>query len=105
MSDKLFNKDWEENKPADMDELIKSYEDSLPKKGYIVEIYKNWAEIIDNKNVSDHSNPMCIERKTLKINVENSIIGSIISTKKSKIISNINSFFEKVVVTNIKVIS
>lgn len=97
--------------------LIKKLEkEILPERGYISDISENWnnlikSDLINEKQqhlIVEKTHPTCLKYNkkfgcyTLYIKCKQSEIRSMILNNKDRIISNINSMFDKVVVNKIK---
>ena len=99
--------------------LIKKIEkEILPERGYKYEISKNWNDIIKSKFINEsqqelllkYTYPSCLKRYSkalsygLYIKCKHSEVKSVILANEDRIISNINSMFNMVVVSKIKIV-
>lgn len=99
--------------------LIKKIEkEILPERGYMYEISKNWNNIIKSKFINEsqqellwkYTYPSCLKKyskalsSVLFIKCKHSEVKSIILSNEDRIISNINSMFNMVVISKIKIV-
>lgn len=108
----------EKNIFTDSSSLIKKIEsETLPERGYMYEICKNWCNIIKSdyinedqqKLILENARPTCLRKYRVSnsynmyVKCKHSEVKSIILRNENRIVSNINLMFNSVVVKNIKI--
>lgn len=112
---KKFISDEKDKKYESLQQSVENFvKITLPPRGAVDKIYKNWEDIIKNENlekdvyeyIAKYSYPSHIVKKkngeaTLHIAVKNSEISNYFKINQNQILDNINFLFKKVVINKI----